>query len=164
MNGSTRASQARERWRALPARERRLIAIAAAVVAAALVWWLALGPALATLGGAAARHQALDAQLLRVRTLQAQAEALKAQPRQNPDDAVRALEAATRELLGQNARLVVAGERATATLTGVAPDTLAQWLAQVRASARALPVEARLTRNATGAWDGTVVVSLPPRQ
>ncbi|TFY97309.1 type II secretion system protein GspM [Ramlibacter rhizophilus] len=153
----------RQRWSGLAPRERRLVAIALAVVGAALLWWLAIGPALATLGSAAARHQALDAQLLRMRGLQAQAEQLKSEPRQGHEESVRALEAATRDQLGNTARLVVAGDRATLTLSGTPAGALAQWFTQARVNARALPAEARLTRNAAGAWDGTLVVSLPPR-
>ncbi|MEJ7928825.1 type II secretion system protein GspM [Ramlibacter sp. AN1015] len=160
---SVRLAGARARWSALPARERSLIAIAAAVLLAALVWWLLVGPALVTLGTAASRHQALDAQLLQMRTLQAQAEAMKSQPRQNHDAAVRALEAVTREQFADAARLLVSGDRASLTLTGVAADSLARWMAQSRINARALPAQARLARNANGLWEGTVVVTLPPR-
>ena len=59
--------------------------------------------------------------------------------------------------------MAIAGERVTVTLAGTPPDALAQWLGQARVNARALPGEARLTRNASGAWDGTLVLSLPPR-
>ena len=40
---------------------------------------------------------------------------------------------------------------------------VAQWLAQARINARALPGEARLNRTAAGLWDGTVVLTLPSR-
>jgi general secretion pathway protein M len=33
----------------------------------------------------------------------------------------------------------------------------------VRSNARALPGEARLARNAAGGWDGSLVLTLPPR-
>ena len=52
---------------------------------------------------------------------------------------------------------------ALVTLAGVPPDALAQWLAQARINARAVPGEARLQRNAAGQWDGTLVLNLPPR-
>ena len=32
-----------------------------------------------------------------------------------------------------------------------------------RSNARAIPGEAKLARNATGGWDGTLVLALPPR-
>lgn len=155
--------QARQRWRAMPSRERQLVAIAVAVLLAALVWWIAVGPAIATLATAPARQQALDAQLMRMRAMQQQAQALKGQPRKSFEEAARALEAATQQQFGSQGRLTVAGERATAALAGVRGEALARWLSQARINAGALPVEARLNRNAAGAWEGTVVLSLPPR-
>lgn len=151
------------RWTALAPRERVLVAAAATVVGAALLWWLALAPALATLRGADAAHRSLDAQLERMLRLQTQAQAMQAQPRQNPDEAMRQLELAIRQQLGTAGRYSIAGERVSLTLTGVPSPVLAQWLAQVRVNARATPTEARLTRNAGGTWDGTLVLTLPAR-
>lgn len=151
------------RWARLAPRERVVVTLALGLIALALVWWVALAPALAVLGGAPARHAALDAELARMQGLAAQARALQGQPRMGQDDALRALEATVRAQLGTGARVAVVGERVTLTLAGVRGDALAQWLTQARVNARALPGEARLTRNAAGLWDGTVVVTLPPR-
>ncbi len=82
-----------------------------------------------------------------MRSLQAQAQALQAQPKQGYDEALRLLELSVRQRLGTTARMVIAGERVTVTLSGTAPDALAQWLTQARVNARALPSEARLLRN-----------------
>lgn len=153
----------RQRWTALAPRERLLVAAAAGVVALALFWWIALAPALATLRAAEAQHRALDAQLQYMKRLQAQARAAQGQPRQNPDEALRQLEATTRQQLGAAARTSVAGDRATVTLGNAPAAALAQWLSQVRANARAIPTEAKLTRNAGGGWDGSVVLTLPAR-
>jgi general secretion pathway protein M len=109
------------------------------------------------------QHRALDAQLQRMRALQTQAQALQSQPRQSYDEAVRQLERSVRERLGTSARLVVSGERATVTLSGTPPDALAQWLTQVRVTARAVPGEAHLYRNSGGLWEGSLVLTLPPR-
>lgn len=151
------------RWAALAPREQTLVAAAAALVALALLWWVALAPALATLRVADEQHRALDTQLAHMQRLQAQARAMQAQPRQAPEEAMRQLEQAIREQLGVSARYSIAGDRVTVTLANAPPQGLAQWLAQVRSDARALPGEARLTRNASGNWDGTVVLALPPR-
>jgi general secretion pathway protein M len=67
-----------------------------------------------------------------------------------------------RQRLGTTGRTLVSGDRVTVTLTGAAPEAVAQWLAQARANARALPGEARLNRNASGLWEGTLVLTLPP--
>lgn len=165
----------RTRWQQLAARERAAIAAAAALVTAALAWWVLLQPALGTLRSAGAQHAELDAQLLRMRALQSEAQTLQSAPRINQDDALRALEAGVRQRLGATAQLQVVGDRATLVLKGVSAEALAQWLALARINARALPTEARLVRSAAAAgtaasnltqaptWDGTLVLSLPAR-
>ena len=154
-------------WAALQPRERRGLALAAAVLGLALLWWLALAPALATLRAAPAQRAELQAQAQRMQRWQREAEALKAQPRLARDTAVAALEAATRQRLGNTAQLSLAGERAQVTLTQASAQDLADWLADVRASARAVPLDARLTRSGDAApgaavhWSGTLSLSLP---
>lgn len=150
-------------WRRLAPREKLLASGAAALVLLALLWWLLVGPALAVLRTSESQHRALDAQLARMQALRQQARALQGQPKQGHDESLRALEAAVRQRLGTTARTTVAGDRVTLTLTGTPPDALAAWLAEARANARALPAEARLSRGATGGWDGTLVVTLPAR-
>jgi len=160
---NARAQALRARWDRLAAREKTLVGGAALLVSAALVWWVALAPALATLKVADEQHRVLDAQVQHMLRLQAQAQAMQGQPRQNADDAMRALELAIRQHLGLAARYAIAGDRVTISLTGAHSEAVAQWLTQARVNARALPSELRLSRNPTGGWDGTIVVSLPPR-
>ncbi len=157
------AAALQARWNALAGREKAMLAGATVVVVAALLWLVALGPALAILRSADTQHRALDAQLQQMRGLQQQAQALQAQPKQTRDEGLRRLELSVRQRLGSAARIAVTGERATVTLTGTPPDVLAQWITQARVDSRALPSEARLTRNAAGMWDGTLVLSLPAR-
>ena len=153
----------RARWQAFAPREKMMIAAAATLVVIAIVWLVLLGPALATLRGAESQQRALDAQLQAMRALQAQAKALQAQPKQSHDEASRLLELSVRQALGTTARMAIQGERVTLTLTGTAPDALAQWLTQARINAHALPGEARLYRNSGGMWEGTIVLTLPQR-
>jgi len=153
----------RARWQQLAPRERSLVGAAVLLVGLAILYWLAIAPATATLRSADAAHRTLDEQLQRVLGLQAQAKALQSLPRQNRDEALRLLEASVQQRLGTSARTVILGERVTVTLTGTSPDALAQWLAQARVNARAVPSEAKLTRNPAGLWDGTLVLNLPPR-
>lgn len=153
----------RQRWEALAAREKLWIAAAGGIVAALVVWLIAVAPALATLRTAEQQQRTLDGQLLQMRILQTQAQALQAQPKQNREEALRLLEQSVRQRLGTTGRTVIAGDRVTITLAGAAPEAVAQWLSQARVNARALPSEARLNRNASGLWDGTVVLTLPPR-
>ncbi len=156
------------RWRAASQRERRALLAAALLVSLALLWWLAIAPARATLMAAQRQRAELGAQLQQMQSLQAQAKALQGQPRIAPDEARRLLEASLTQL-GAGARLALVGEQATLTLKGVSPDALAQWLAQVRLTAHAVPSQARLTRSATAAsgptsaapsWDGSLVLTL----
>ena len=172
----------RSHWQALAPREQSLVRGAALLVAAALLWWLALAPALQTLRTAPARHAVLDAQLQTMRTLQDEAERLKGAPRADPDNAARALQTAVTDRLGTSARMNLLGDRATVTLKGAPAAALAPWLAQVRSNAKSVPQEVHLVRGnaapvaaatVTGApataapatvhWDGTLVLALPPR-
>ena len=156
-------SMLKARWASLAGREKAWVAAAIAVVATALIWLIALAPAIATLRSAEQQHRALDTQLQQMLNLQAQAQTLQAQPKQNREEALRLLELSVRERLGTTARTLISGDRVTVTLNGAAPPALAQWLTQARVNARALPGEAHLSRNSGGLWDGTVVLTLPPR-
>lgn len=151
------------RWAGLASREKALVIAASLLVGLAVLWWVAIAPALGTLRNAPAQHQTLDTQLARMRNLQAQAQSLQSQPRQSADESLKALEQTIRQRLGTTARYSIAGERVTVTLSGASAEALAQWLAQARINARALPGEARLNRTAAGLWDGTVVLTLPSR-
>ena len=172
----------RARWQALAPRERSLVLAATLLVAAALLWWLALAPALRTLREAPTRHAELDAQLERVQTLAAEAQQLQADASTRPTqtEAQRALQTATADL-GHAASTQFIGDRATTRLKNLPATALAPWLAQVRGNARSVPVEAHLTRSATPPapttgsatapsttptdprWDGSIVLSLPAR-
>jgi general secretion pathway protein M len=152
----------KQRWQSLAAREKAWVAATGAVVATLLIWLVAIGPALSTLRTAEQQQRTLEGQLRHMRILQAQAQALQAQPKQNRDEAVRLLEESVRQRLGTAARTLITADRVTVTLTGAAPEAVAQWLSQARVNARALPSEARLSRNASGLWEGTLVLTLPP--
>ncbi|MFM8610789.1 MAG: type II secretion system protein GspM [Burkholderiaceae bacterium] len=160
------------RWQALAPRERTLLALAAAVVGIALLYLLAVQPAWRVVRAAGAEHARLDAQLQRMQQLERQAQALQssaAAPAAGSGAGTgaglgagaSALQASVRQRLGDKARVQVGAERAEVALSGVAPESLAQWLQEARVNARSLPLQARLTRNAAGQWDGTLVMSLP---
>ncbi|WP_225976039.1 type II secretion system protein GspM, partial [Paracidovorax avenae] len=77
---ASRAEALRARWKTLAPREQSLVLAAGTVVAVALLWWVALAPALRTLREAPAQHAALDAQLQRMQALQSEALQLQAAP------------------------------------------------------------------------------------
>ena len=165
----SRLSTLNDFWRGLGTRERSAIALAAVAVVALLTWWLALAPALKTLAQADAQASQLEAQLQSMQSLQAQAKALQAQPKLGRDEALRALESSIKQRLGAAAQFTVQGDSVNLVLKGASADALAQWLAQARINARAVPSQARLQRSASAApsaagatWDGSLVLSLAP--
>lgn len=147
------------RWQTVSGRERQLVVAGLALLLLALLWWVGVAPALATLRSAQTQRQLLDAQLQQMQSLQMRAKVLQAQPRIAFDEARRLLEASVKPL-GATAQLMLAGERATVTLRGASADAVAQWLMQVRLNVRAVPSDARLVRSASGAWDGTLTLNL----
>lgn len=144
-------------WSALSARERIGAGVAIGVVALVLLWLVGIAPAVRTLRSAPPTLERLDAQLSQMQRLAAEARELKAGAPVGAAQSAAALRAAT-DRLGERARLVVLGDRATLTLSGLSGEALRQWLAEARSGARARPVEAQLTRGPQG-YTGTLVVS-----
>jgi len=175
----TRTETLQASWAGLAERERRMVRLVLTVVGLALVWWIALAPALNTLRTAPAEQAKLNAQLQTMTALQVQAQALKTQPRSSRDEALRALESSVHQGLGSNSQLVNSGssEGANILVRATPADALGPWLTQARANARAVPREVHLTRAQTGTaataaaadpadttkvrWEGTMVMTLP---
>jgi general secretion pathway protein M len=149
-------------WRQLKMSERRLILVAFWVILAALLWLLAIAPALKIIKEAPEQHRALDTKLQSMRALSIEAKTLQSQPKLGLEEAQKALQSAVTQRFGSAAQLNLAGERATLTLKNANPQELAQWLTQARVNARALPGEAKLNKNSEG-WDGTLVLNLPKK-
>ena len=150
------------RWNALARREQQAVLAALVLVLGAVLWWVALAPALSTLRSAPQQQRLLETQLQHMQLLQQQAKTLQAQPPLTLAESRRLLEASVKTL-GPNAQLTVVGERVTLTLKGASADAMAQWLTQTRLTARVSPAEARLVRNAAGTWDGAMVLILSTR-
>ncbi len=145
-------------WQGLARRERRLIGAAAAIVAVALLWWVALGPAVRTLQRAPAQIDAADAQLQLMQRLAAESRELRGVTPVPADQAANVLKAATARL-GDKGRLSLQGDRAVLTVAGVGSVALRDWLAEARSGARARTIEANLSRGTNG-LTGTVVVGM----
>lgn len=145
-------------WNGLALRERRLVLLAGGLLAAYLVIAIAIRPAWRTLLAAPAQLDLLDAQLHGMQRLATETQELRATPPVNPAQAQAALKAAT-DRLGDRGKLALQGERAVLTLDNAGTEALRGWLAEVRSGARARPVEATLTRGASG-YTGTIVVAL----
>ncbi len=148
----------RQHWAHSSAREKALMRAGAALVTLALLWWVAISPALRTLRDAPTQGPALQAHLQTMLQLQAHATALQSQPKVAAGDSKTLLDAAL-PTLGTTARMAISGERATVTLDASGAEALAQWLTQVRLNAHARPLEIHLTQS-QGRWSGRVVLQL----
>jgi len=145
-------------WMGLAPRERQALWLAAAVVAAALLWGLAVQPAWRTLARAPAELERLDAEWQAMQRLAAEATVLRGAPPVPLPAAQEALRAATARL-GERAEITLQGERVVLRVDGIAPSALRDWLAEARAGARARPVAASLSRHDAG-LAGTLELSL----
>lgn len=146
--------------------------LAAALVLMALIWAVAVRPALHTLRTAPVELQALESDLGHMQALQARIQALQALP---PLDASAALEhfhASTQKLLGNSAQGSQAGSLLRVQITNVGATALAQWLTTLGEDARLRPASADLRRTPPttdvpgsaakeAQWSGTLTFNLP---
>ena len=156
----TRA-QIAQKYAALAPRERAMVAVMGGALAFLALWLVLVRPAWTTLDEAPAQRAQADLQMLQMQKLAAEAKELRALPPVPQPQAEQVLKAAT-EQLGGKAKLAVAADKATLSLTGASGEDIRQWLLQARGGARARPVEATLTRSGDG-YNGTLVVSIAPQ-
>ncbi len=162
MTAATEArAQLAQKYTALAPRERVMVAVMGGAIAFLVVWLVLVRPAWNTLEQAPAQRAQADLQLLQMQKLAAEAKELRALPPVAQPQAEQALKAAT-EQLGGKAKLAMAADRATLSVTGATGEDLRQWLLQARGGARARPVAAALTRAGDG-YNGTLVVSIAPQ-
>ena len=148
-------------WLRASAREQVALRIAATVVLLALVWWVGLQPALKTLKNARTQAPVVRAQYEQMLQMQAQAAALHAQAQeQQPVSDPKAVLQDSISTLEKNARVALAGERATVSFKQARPADLALWLEQLRLKAHSSVLEMHMTQ-AAGLWSGSVLVQLP---
>jgi general secretion pathway protein M len=152
------STEASERWRAMPPRERLGLTLAGVAIGMAVVWMIAVAPALRTLRETPTQIDALDTQLQSMQRMAAEARELRGTAPVPATQAALALKSAT-DRLGDKGRISVQGDRATLTLNGVTGETLRAWLSEARSGARARPVEAQLTRGPQG-YAGTIIVTI----
>ena len=141
-------------------REQRLLSVLAAFAAAALVWWLAIAPALQTYRETSAAHAKLDAEISHMQAMADEAKQLRAMPRISRAQAQAWLEGSIKKL--GKANMSVQGGRVQINFAGATPEALALWLAEARSNAQLLPVQANWTRRVNVAdplWDGSLVMT-----
>lgn len=154
-------------WRARPARERYALVVAGLVVGLALLWQLGVAPAWRTLRDAPAQRAAAQQQLNAMQALAAQARALQGQTGRSAlphAERLRALETATQQHLGTQARIAPSAESVQVTLQNAPAPAVAQWLQQVRLNAQLSVTSANLTRSGNQHWSGTLVLGGPGLQ
>ncbi len=147
-------------WQQRDAREKTLLTLACALVSTALVWGIAIAPALRTLQKSAAQQTVLQDQLQTMARMQVQAKALQSQAPLSQSEAAAALSASVQQAFGSGADITIRAGDASVTLRGVSADALAQWLATARTNAHAVPLQARMTRTGS-TWSGTLQLGLP---
>ena len=151
-------AQAGELWRARSQRDRTAIVVMAGVLGAFLLWTLGIAPAWRTLQTAPTQIEALEAQLLQMRTMAAEVRELRNTTPIPAAQAGVAMKAAA-ERHGDKVRLTLQAERALITFTNASPEQVRALLVEARSAARARPLEAQLSRGANG-FNGTLVLSL----
>jgi general secretion pathway protein M len=154
-----------ERFESLGARDKKYLQAGALALALVLLVGVGVLPATRHWLGSTQAHQRMQAQLDSMRTLQERAQLLQAAPKLAQSDAIQRLQA-LQPVLGASAQLSVGEQNASLSLQAVPASSLATWLVRARLEAHAVPLEARLVRQAQGdtaVWSGTLRVSLPPR-
>jgi general secretion pathway protein M len=148
---------AQQQWQQLGPRDRRALLWCGALVALALLWWVALAPAISTWRQAPARIDSAQQTLLRLQDMAQEAQALQSQAREpgagTPLERLR--QAST--MLGSAADINAQGDALVVSVIGVKPEALSSWLAQVRLNARLKPAQVRWQAADDGLWSGTVV-------
>jgi general secretion pathway protein M len=139
-----------QRWMDLSGRERLGLGLAGLLLALALLWSMGVAPAWRQWQQGQVQSRALQTQWQGMQALQAQASALNGQNRVRPEEAARLLQNSV-ATLGPGATMAVNGDLATVQIKGASAAAVAQWLAQARVQAQALPVQARLGRAAASA-------------
>lgn len=175
----------------LAPRERTLVVVACGLLGLALIWWIALAPALQTYRESDGAHAKLDTELAQMQSLAAEAKRLKAAPVVSAKEAELWLVQSVKKLGKSNASTVnlpaggMNSGLAQVTLAGADAAALANWLTEARTAAGLIPVEAHWKRSAqadkpstAGAastastaasaalWDGSITLKLaaaPPQ-
>lgn len=147
----------------LQPRDRRALAVAAAVLALWALWHLAWAPAWQTLQTAPLQRTHATQQWHAMRALAHEAQVLRqsASPGSMglpPDRLMRALEQSTQEALGHHGQVRASPDGITVTLDQAPADRLAHWLAATRTQLRLKPSTAQLTRSSDtpARWSGTL--------
>ena len=181
------ATHGQSRWQGLNARERLLVSVFFGLFGIWLFVSIAISPAMRTLNSAQQQRAEVAQQVVQMRALQQRAQELQKTKPLSRDESLRSLQSITPP--GNPAlQMTVQGDRVMVQLKNLSASQLANWLAQARSNAQALPDEVHISRsatssvssstsvsalsgvnatsnstNATTAWDGQIILRLPQR-
>ena len=181
------ATHGQSRWQGLNARERLLVSVFLGLFGVWLFVSIAISPALRTLNASESQRAEVAQQVVQMRTLQQRAQELQKTKPLSRDESLRSLQSIT-PAGNQTLQMTVQGDRAMVQLKNLSASQLANWLAQARSNAQALPDEVHISRsisssvsastnvsassggnatnnstNATNSWDGQIILRLPQR-
>lgn len=181
------ATYGQSRWQGLNARERLLVSVLLGLFGVWLFVSIAISPALRTLNASETQRAEVAQQVVQMRALQQRAQELQKTKPLSRDESIRSLQSITPT--GNPAlQMTIQGDRVMVQLKNLSASQLANWLAQARSNAQALPDEVHISRsatssvssstsvsalsgvnangntaNATAAWDGQIILRLPQR-
>ena len=181
------ATHGQSRWQGLNARERLLVSVFFGLFGIWLFVSIAISPALRTLNASESQRAEVAQQVVQMRALQQRAQELQKTKPLSRDESIRSLQSITPT--GNPAlQMTIQGDRVLVQLKNLSASQLANWLAQARSNAQALPDEVHISRsatssvssstilsalsgvnatsnstNATTAWDGQIILRLPQR-
>ena len=153
-------SHGHARWQGLSARERLLVRVFLGLFGVWLFVSIAIAPALRTLNSAEQHRAEVAQQAVHMRALKQRAQELQKTKPLSREESLRNLQSFTPT--GNPAlQMTVQGNHVLVNLKNLSASQLAAWLAQARSQAQALPDEVHITRSATTAWDGQIILRLP---
>lgn len=181
------ATYGQSRWQGLNARERLLVSVLLGLFGVWLFVSIAISPALRTLNASESQRAEVAQQVVQMRALQQRAQELQKTKPLSRDESIRSLQSITPT--GNPAlQMTIQGDRVLVQLKNLSASQLANWLAQARSNAQALPDEVHISRsvtssvnsstslsalsggnatinstNAINSWDGQIILRLPQR-
>ena len=181
------ATHGQSRWQGLNARERLLVSVLLGLFGVWLFVSIAISPALRTLNASESQRAEVAQQVVQMRALQQRAQELQRTKPLSRDESLRSLQSITPT--GNPAlQMTIQGDRVMVQLKNLSASQLANWLAQARSNAQALPDEVHISRSATSSvssstsvsalsggnapinstnainsWDGQIILRLPQR-
>ena len=181
------ATHGQSRWQGLNARERLLVSVFLGLFGVWLCVSIAISPALRTLNASESQRTEVAQQVVQMRALQQRAQELQRTKPLSRDESLRSLQSITPT--GNPAlQMTIQGDRVLVQLKNLSASQLANWLAQARSNAQALPDEVHISRsvtsslnsstslsassggnatnnstNAINSWDGQIILRLPQR-